>query len=132
MGLDRGNETTTQLLTLLNVSATKSGKRKWESDEPRPKEKLNKRRVVLLEEPTATIAAEPSELVESDTKEAQKTAEPSHVSSTAEDAQEDEDENEDTQGANYSAPKRSLLSDCAFKMVLLIHMNSIMAVSLLL
>lgn len=55
MGIDRGNETTTQLLTLLNVSATKAGKRKWESDDTRPKEKLNKRRVVLLDEPTVTI-----------------------------------------------------------------------------
>lgn len=58
MGLDRGNETTTQLLTLLNVSATKFGKRKWSSDDSRPKEKLNKRRVVFLDEPTAVAIVE--------------------------------------------------------------------------
>lgn len=46
MAIDRGNETTTQLLTLLNVSATKSGKRKWILDDARPSEKLNKRRNV--------------------------------------------------------------------------------------
>ena len=108
MGLDRGNETTTQLLTLLNVSATKAGKRKWESDEPRPKEKLNKRRVVLFEEPTTTIAAEASEPVENGTKEAQETAQLSHVAATAEDPPEDEDE--DTQGAHYFAPPRLFLS----------------------
>lgn len=46
MAIDRGNETTTQLLTLLNVSATKAGKRKWILDDARPAEKLNKRRNV--------------------------------------------------------------------------------------
>lgn len=46
MAIDRGNETTTQLLTLLNVSATKAGKRKWILDDARPSEKLNKRRNV--------------------------------------------------------------------------------------
>ena len=55
MGLDRGNETTTQLLTLLNVSATKGGKRKWVPDEEKPKARLNKRRVVLVDKPTVTI-----------------------------------------------------------------------------
>ena len=50
MAIDRGNETTTQLLTLLNVSATKAGKRKWILDDARPAEKLNKRRNVQLEE----------------------------------------------------------------------------------
>ena len=58
MGMDRGNETTTQLLTLLNISATKAGKRKWLVDESRPKEKLNKRRVVLLAEPIAVKVLE--------------------------------------------------------------------------
>ncbi|KAK7053261.1 rRNA-binding ribosome biosynthesis protein utp25 [Paramarasmius palmivorus] len=43
--MDDGNATTTKLLTLLNVSATKVGKRKWEiHEESRPKEKLNKRK----------------------------------------------------------------------------------------
>ncbi len=46
MGLDRGNETTTQLLTLLNVSATKAGKRKWDNQESKPAQPLNKRRAI--------------------------------------------------------------------------------------
>ncbi|THH01458.1 hypothetical protein EW026_g1245 [Hermanssonia centrifuga] len=46
MGLDRGNETTTQLLTLLNVSATKAGKRKWDHQESKPAQPLNKRRAI--------------------------------------------------------------------------------------
>lgn len=36
--------TTTRLLTLLNVSATKAGKRKWTSVDDFPAEKLNKRK----------------------------------------------------------------------------------------
>lgn len=45
--MDDGNSTTTRLLTLLNVSATKAGKRKrtYELDAP-PTEKLNKRKSV--------------------------------------------------------------------------------------
>ncbi|EKM57622.1 uncharacterized protein PHACADRAFT_115880 [Phanerochaete carnosa HHB-10118-sp] len=46
MAIDRGNGTTTQLLTLINVSATKARKRKWILDDARPSEKLNKRRNV--------------------------------------------------------------------------------------
>ncbi|KAL0581931.1 rRNA-binding ribosome biosynthesis protein utp25 [Marasmius crinis-equi] len=43
------NSTTTKLLTLLNVSATKSGKHKWDAhDEHRRPEKLNKRRTVKI------------------------------------------------------------------------------------
>ncbi|KAJ6521901.1 digestive organ expansion factor [Mycena vulgaris] len=38
------NSTTTRLLTLLNVSATKAGKRKWTAVEEFPAEKLNKRK----------------------------------------------------------------------------------------
>lgn len=47
MAIDRGNGTTTQLLTLLNVSATKAGKRKWLLDDIQPKQKLNKRRATV-------------------------------------------------------------------------------------
>jgi U3 small nucleolar RNA-associated protein 25 len=36
--------TTTRLLTLLNVSATKAGKRKWTAVDDFPSEKLNKRK----------------------------------------------------------------------------------------
>ena len=46
MAFERGNSTTTQLLTLLNVSATKAGKRKWILDDIQPTRKLNKRRTV--------------------------------------------------------------------------------------
>ena len=45
LGLEEDNNTTTRLLTLLNVSALKSPKRKrTESIEPTPRVKLNKRR----------------------------------------------------------------------------------------
>lgn len=50
--MEDGNSTTTQLLTLLNVSATKLGKRKWDAEKG-PSEKLNKRKIVQL------IATEP-------------------------------------------------------------------------
>ncbi|KAH8107233.1 digestive organ expansion factor [Cristinia sonorae] len=48
MAIDRGSETTVQLLTLLNISATKSTKRKWVEDTARPK--LNKRRSIQFDE----------------------------------------------------------------------------------
>ena len=47
MAIDRGNGTTTQLLTLLNVSATRAGKRKWLLDDMQPSQKLNKRRATV-------------------------------------------------------------------------------------
>ena len=46
MAIDRENGTTTQLLTLLNVSATKLGKRKWILDDIQPTQRLNRRRTV--------------------------------------------------------------------------------------
>lgn len=42
------NSTTTRLLTLLNVSATKAGKRKWSAADEFPAEKLNKRKIARL------------------------------------------------------------------------------------
>ncbi|KAK7692514.1 hypothetical protein QCA50_004142 [Cerrena zonata] len=57
MAIDRGGETTTQLLTLLNVSATRAGKRKWTADDPKPAPKLNKRRAVQFNK---TVEAETS------------------------------------------------------------------------
>ncbi|KAI0916433.1 hypothetical protein AcV5_006869 [Taiwanofungus camphoratus] len=54
MAIDEGTSVTTHLLTLLNVSATKAGKRKWTYEEPKPTERLNKRRVV-------NFSAEPDE-----------------------------------------------------------------------
>jgi len=44
--MDDGNSVTTKLLTLLNISATKIGKRKRIDDDFVPAEKLNKRKSV--------------------------------------------------------------------------------------
>ena len=50
LDLEDDNNTTTRLLTLLNVSALKSSKRqRTESIEPTPRVKLNKRRSVELD-----------------------------------------------------------------------------------
>ncbi|OBZ70628.1 hypothetical protein A0H81_09177 [Grifola frondosa] len=46
MAIDSGSSPTTRLLTLLNVSATKAGKRKRTFEDSKPTEKLNKRRAV--------------------------------------------------------------------------------------
>ncbi|KAL0072295.1 rRNA-binding ribosome biosynthesis protein utp25 [Marasmius tenuissimus] len=47
--MDDGNSTTTKLLTLLNVSATKLGKHKWDvHEEVKRPEKLNKRKTVKV------------------------------------------------------------------------------------
>ena len=97
MGLDRGNETTTQLLTLLNVSATKAGKRKWITDDSRPKEKLNKRRVILVDEPTAVTIVERADEEE---QEDAKDAEGPTAQAVAEPVREEVDEeDEEEQGA---------------------------------
>lgn len=50
MDVDNWNSPTTKLLTLLNVSAAKSSKRKFSDHQgsPTPKQKLNKRRVEIL------------------------------------------------------------------------------------
>ncbi|KAJ7824661.1 digestive organ expansion factor [Mycena olivaceomarginata] len=56
------NDTTTRLLTLLNVSATKAGKRKWTAADEFPSEKLNKRsksaRFATDAEPEVSAVAE--------------------------------------------------------------------------
>jgi U3 small nucleolar RNA-associated protein 25 len=46
--MDDGNSTTTRLLTLLNVSAVKTGKRKRDFNDSVPVQKLNKRKSVLF------------------------------------------------------------------------------------
>ncbi|KAI0358530.1 digestive organ expansion factor [Trametes cingulata] len=51
MAVDDPNATTTRLLTLLNVSATKAGKRKRTFEEAMPAEKLNKKRAVQIAAP---------------------------------------------------------------------------------
>ncbi|CAA7260732.1 unnamed protein product [Cyclocybe aegerita] len=54
--MDDGNSITTKLLTLLNVSATKIGKRKRTDDEFVPSEKLNKRKSATFADSTVTFA----------------------------------------------------------------------------
>ncbi|KAF8199770.1 digestive organ expansion factor [Mycena galopus ATCC 62051] len=58
--IEQPNDTTTRLLTLLNVSATKVGKRKWTAVDGIRSEKLNKRKparfMVDSEEPEAPVA----------------------------------------------------------------------------
>jgi U3 small nucleolar RNA-associated protein 25 len=62
MAIDSGSETTTQLLTLLNVSATKAGKRKWILDDDlRPAQKLNKRQAKVTIDDASPSAASVSE-----------------------------------------------------------------------
>lgn len=97
MGLDRGNETTTQLLTLLNVSATKASKRKWVSDDSRPKEKLNKRRVVLFDESTVNITPTDNDATVEDARVVEKEPEDKAADATKEEGKEVEEE-EDIQG----------------------------------
>jgi len=58
LNLEEDNNTTTRLLTLLNVSALKSSKRKrTESIEPSPRVKLNKRHPVQVDVAESTSAA---------------------------------------------------------------------------
>jgi len=58
LNLEEDNNTTTRLLTLLNVSALKSSKRKrTESIESTPRVKLNKRRSVQVDATESTSAA---------------------------------------------------------------------------
>jgi len=52
--MDDGNSVTTKLLTLLNVSATKIGKRKRFEDDFVPSEKLNKRKSISFSETKTT------------------------------------------------------------------------------
>jgi U3 small nucleolar RNA-associated protein 25 len=58
-----GQSTTTRLLTLLNVSATKSIKRKRPIDDSEPTEKLNKRRTVQDVTPTEDVGEKEEEMV---------------------------------------------------------------------
>ncbi|KAH9948966.1 digestive organ expansion factor [Amylocystis lapponica] len=65
MAIDEGFPVTTRLLTLLNVSATKTKKRKRVYDDPKPTERLNKRRSVTVqfstdEETVARDAPDPA------------------------------------------------------------------------
>ena len=51
MAIADSSSATTRLLTLLNVSATKAGKRKRAYEDSKPVEKLNKRRAVQFAAP---------------------------------------------------------------------------------
>lgn len=62
MAIDHENGKTTQLLTLLNVSATKAGKRKWILDDIQPPRKLNKRRTVQFSEVVGESEVQPGSL----------------------------------------------------------------------
>ena len=56
---DNSQSVTTRLLTLLNVSATKAGKRKWSDTEQYiPAQKLNKRKIVNIAGPALNTTAE--------------------------------------------------------------------------
>ncbi|OSD06957.1 digestive organ expansion factor [Trametes coccinea BRFM310] len=61
MAIDNSSSTTTRLLTLLNVSATKAGKRKRTFEESKPTEKLNKKRAVQINASADKDRHEPSE-----------------------------------------------------------------------
>ena len=78
MTMDDGNSVTTKLLTLLNVSATRIGKRKRAEDDFVPAEKLNKRKSISFAEPNqlkATTEKENIVLVESQNEQTATTAE---------------------------------------------------------
>ncbi|KAI0745922.1 digestive organ expansion factor [Earliella scabrosa] len=67
MAIDDSSSTTTRLLTLLNVSATKAGKRKRTYEESKPVEKLNKKRTVQIAPPEdSDKTPEPVDSLEND------------------------------------------------------------------
>ena len=103
MAIDRGNETTTQLLTLLNVSATKAGKRKWILDDTRPSEKLNKRRSVQFGE------VHVNELEETPEQTPEQDAEGDTVMDDEQEAKEIAEEDETAQGAYSSSASQTPL-----------------------
>ncbi len=67
--MDDGNTVTTKLLTLLNVSATRIGKRKRPHDDFVPSEKLNKRKSITFAETPAEKTNENAMDVEKDVAE---------------------------------------------------------------
>lgn len=105
LGLEEDNNTTTRLLTLLNVSALKSSKyKRMDSIEPTPRVKLNKRRSVKLDTTETTSVVSEGEGEKPRTP----SADPTEVKdiSAAEDI-------EDDQGASYSlVPTRPHLAKC--------------------
>lgn len=80
MAIDDANSPTTRLLTLLNVSATKAGRRLQSYEESsEPREKLNKRRSVRVDTPTTVEDADGNnnEGVENQANEAEGSTDPS-------------------------------------------------------
>ncbi|KAL6300475.1 digestive organ expansion factor [Sparassis latifolia] len=87
MAIDNGNPVTTRLLTLLNVSATKAGKRNRTFEETQPTERLNKRRAVRVT----------TEEHEAETPENLPTSENANASSVPETREDEEHAEENTQ-----------------------------------
>ena len=94
MAIDESSSTTTRLLTLLNVSATKAGKRKRVYEESKPSEKLNKKRAVVFAAPEdeSGSSTEPSPSVEKAKDYVQQEEAADHDAA-------EEDADEDEQGA---------------------------------
>ncbi|KAI0786769.1 digestive organ expansion factor [Abortiporus biennis] len=109
MAIDRGSEVTTQLLTLLNVSATKAGKRKWEEGDNKPSEKLNKRKTLHFEDipqpqpSTSATTLEDTESRKSESEEVQKD-EDEEMDDKTEDVEEEKEEDvEDPYEVHFGA-----------------------------
>ncbi|KAJ3532554.1 hypothetical protein NMY22_g7700 [Coprinellus aureogranulatus] len=86
MAIDDGTSVTTKLLTLLNVSATRLGKRKIEAEDFVPAEKLNKRKSISFSEQVSVKL-----LVSEDAAPSAEAAEGQKDASTAEGSKADEE-----------------------------------------
>ncbi|KAJ3540821.1 hypothetical protein NMY22_g4141 [Coprinellus aureogranulatus] len=86
MAIDDGTSVTTKLLTLLNVSATRLGKRKIEAEDFVPAEKLNKRKSISFSEQVSVKL-----LVSDDAAPSAEAAEGQKDASTAEGSKADEE-----------------------------------------
>lgn len=102
--MDDGNSVTTKLLTLLNVSATRIGKRKRPQDDFVPSEKLNKRKSI-------TFAKTPIEKPNEDAMDAEKDTAESSVD-VAMDEQEEGADPGDEGTANILKCAPGLFSNC--------------------
>ncbi|KAI0071647.1 digestive organ expansion factor [Panus rudis PR-1116 ss-1] len=111
MAIDRGGEVTTQLLTLLNVSATKAGKRAWTAEEQPKPEKLNKRRTIQFDEKSLSVAEEGKD----EGGQTAQTDEDKEMTAPAEDEEieigEDEPDNQADPYEEHFGPNSTVLSD---------------------
>jgi U3 small nucleolar RNA-associated protein 25 len=104
--MDHPNATTTRLLTLLNVSAVKTGKRKRTFDHSVPTSKLNKRKSVLFADILNDVQ-EPAAL--NDTASHEDAA--AHINAEAEHADlPEENESQSTSNAIRSSPMQCYLN----------------------